>query len=157
MNKDKNKAKAITINEIMKDRNCGIFSIKSINYFKNGALLEEVLKSFGLIPNIDQIHLVDYEYALNVMTRILHRDFVMSSKLINKDLASERAKFILEQFCSESSEIYTNMHFNNYNKEIDGDMGFSWGALTNSTFEAGLLFLDREKHFAASIWVEEED
>ena len=139
----------MTFREILKGRKCGYFRINSCWVYK--APLEKIMKSFGLFPNPEALREIDVKSAKEVLVSVLWKDLAYKTELISKELAEERAGFLIEQFQDSSTKMYTNGDWVNYHEKKSS----GWSPLTSSTFDAGVIFVDR-KH-AACVWVEDND
>ena len=140
----------MNINRIIKDRNNGRISVRTIS--NSNYKLAGLLDDLHFEPKSNYLKECDIFYAQEVLKTILWKDLAYSFEQISESDAKKRANFLVSLFSDELTLFYTNGDWKNYhtNKSNTG-----WSPLTKSTFDAGVLFVN--ELVCTSIWVEDED
>jgi hypothetical protein len=124
---------------------------------RRGGVLEDVVRRAGLRPDLDRLRPIDAVAARRIAIRVLHRDLAYQLELMERSLAEELADRFFQLFGDESVQYYTNGTFDRIPRAaIPGvASSCSWLAMTEATFDTGILVLGWER--SGYLWVEDED
>lgn len=126
---------------------CGILS--------GAATVDDVAIAFGLRPNSAvNYREIDRSLALDIATRVLHRDLAYSSVIGPLDRSCDLARRFLESFV-EPALCFTNASFRPDDRYPRGITLSGWSPATDSTFDTGIIVLGKDR--AGCLWVEDED
>jgi hypothetical protein len=121
---------------------CGIIKSDQIR-------LSELAERFSLNSNSEIYREIDQRQAEAVIKRILHRGLAYQVEIMPQSSAQSLAQRFLECFDAEKAQYYTNGDY--YSDENSN----GWNPATVSTFDTGILVIDRLR--AGCLWVEDED
>jgi hypothetical protein len=136
-----------SVSEVIKRRHAGHMRVCVMTHY--GGPQSEMLKRFGLAIDCQLVQ-IERHAAIEVLTRLLHRDFAYGVKLMPTTDAQGFALWLLEEFQAEENVFYTNGNW-----QADLESGSSWTPCTESTFDGGVIATSRG--LAACIWFEDED
>ncbi|WP_432339186.1 hypothetical protein [Bacillus tequilensis] len=113
--------------------------------------MNHFVKHHGYHGLEDQWNAVSEQTARNLMTYILSKDLAYENSLSSEPIAFELCDYFFHCF-SDDPVYYTNA-------DVDvqsGDVRLSsWSPITQATFDAGLVVIDKKK--IGMFWVEDED
>lgn len=99
----------------------------------------------------DQWNAVNEQTARNLITYILSKDLAYENSLSSEPIAFELCDYFFH--CFTDDPVYDT------NADVDVQSGgvrlSSWSPITQATFDAGLVVIDKKK--IDMIWVEDED
>ena len=132
---------------ISKRRRCGkrICGVKSASVPDIGTAAH----LFGLKAEDDIYDQVDEEFALVVLTTVLHRDMAYQAELMPKDEAAEFARRFISAFPRDDRRIYTNGDLGH-----DPD-GWVFNCATDATIDSGILVTTPS--VVGCLWFMDED
>jgi hypothetical protein len=132
-------------------------SLKDVNSMGDEAtkeiIKEQLLEDLSLKTNRIKGNWkeIDKSMAKQILEYILSFDMAYDIELDSKPLADKLSNYFFNQFLSDT-KYYTNGDF-------DNDFGFfrlrSWTPITNSTFDTGVLGIDKNK--IGILWAEDND
>jgi hypothetical protein len=111
---------------------------------------------FGLLDDPACYREIDREAARRLVQLILHRDLAYFGKIMSQARAVQLAECFLDQFDTHA-RFYTNGTFHESPEQLTPAVrfGLSWDAVTNATFDTGVLVISPQG--AGCLWVEDED
>ncbi len=136
--------------QLIEERSAGILRIAFISNWNRS--LEDILKSLGFSnANPECVFEIEVGFAVNVLKAILWKDLAYGTALMSEAQAESYAQQFISEYATVESKIYTNGNWAIYRNSNS----FSFSGLTESTFDAGIIIVNKE--FVACLWVEDED
>ena len=141
------------VNEIKNKRTAGV---TRCGYLAQAGPLSEVVNFFSLSADPANYRQVAKAEAIEILTRILHKDMAYDSEIMPRQIAAELSASFLQDFADDSTVFFTNIDYSREG-EISQDtrIGPSWNPVTNATFDAGVIAISETR--SACLWVEDED
>jgi hypothetical protein len=126
-------------------------------YLSDCDSLPAAASSFSLSPDPSNYREIAKTEALQILTRILHKDMAYNSELMPQSLAGELAGSFLHGFEDKSAQFFTNIDYSWEGRKLGEKTwaGPDWKPATSATFDAGVIAVAGNN--AACLWVEDED
>jgi hypothetical protein len=118
--------------------------------------LTDLAREFGLRADMSCYREIDEASARRLATLILHRDLAYNVVIMPEEKAAQLAGAFLDQF-GASACYFTNGTLHEPRRKVSPHVsdGWSWGPVTDATFDTGVLVLGPE--VSGCLWVEDED
>ena len=95
----------------------------------------------------------DRQTAISVLTALFHKDMAYDGILMEQVEAESLAAYFLQTFPQDGARYFINGRWDMW--ILPGFSGRSWGRLTDSTFDGGVIVITDS--LAGFIWFEDED
>jgi len=142
------------VDEIKSKRTGGVVHC---GYLADSWGLAAVASAFSLSPDTSKYRQIAKIEALQILTRVLHKDMAYDSEIMPEHTARELGVSFLQGFEDESAAFFTNIDYSRAGQQLNLDVwcGPSWNPVTNATFDAGVIAISANR--SACLWVEDED
>ena len=118
--------------------------------------LPAVASAFSLSPEATKYHKITKAEALQVLTRVLHRDMAFDSEIMPASVAAGLSASFLQGFEDDSATFFTNIDCSKMGKVARNTWaGPDWRPVTEATFDAGVIAISGFQ--SACLWIEDED
>lgn len=110
---------------------------------KSNLTTEENIKEFFKKHSLKTerpLHEISSDEALKFLALILNKDLAYNAKLVDIEVSDKLAKEFIQLFDKENSKFFTNWDWKNWKPSHH-----SSNPLTNATFDAGLVVIDKNK------------
>jgi hypothetical protein len=126
-------------------------------YVSSASSLPDTASSFSLSPDISKYRKVCKAEALEILTRLLHKDMAYNSEVMPVETARELSVSFIEGFDDASATFFTNIDFSGEGKKLGNDCwaGPNWNPVTDATFDAGIMAISPGR--CGCLWIEDED